>query len=554
MSRVVEGPQVAVADVLTSGREAFKRRAWAEAFAQLSAADQTSPLAPDDLDRFAVAAYLLGRDEDSSSIWARAHRALAGMGDYAAAARCAFWIAFGFLDRGEHARSAGWLAKARRLLDQTKGECAEHGYVALPGAIEQIYAGDLAGAMEVVDAAVLLGERCGDADLVAFARCVQGRALIRLGRVAEGMALLDEVMVTVVTDDVSPVLVGDLYCTVVEGCWDAFDLRRAREWTAALSQWCDAQPDLVRYRGQCLVHRAEIMLLHGSWPQARDAVWSSYERLTHPPAHPAAGAARYVMAELHRLAGEFGEADEAYRGASERGRQPHPGLARLRLAQGRGDRALAAIRRALSETAEPAIRPSLLEAAVEILLATGDVSAARTSATELVGVAATLDVPLLQAMAAQADGTVLSAEGEAQAGLVQLRRAWTLWHSLDAPYDAARARVLIGVACRAAGDEDGAQLEFDAAASVFDHLGAAPDLAHVKTLSGRVPAAAANALTTRELEVLRLVADGRSNRTIAADLHLSEKTVARHVTNILTKLDLPSRSAATAHAFRHGLI
>jgi DNA-binding CsgD family transcriptional regulator len=541
-------------DALDRARAAFGRRAWAEAHAQLTAADRQETLAAEDLERLATVAYLVGRDEDAVETWERAYRESANRADHAGAARCAFWLAYGYLNRGEDARGTGWAAKARRQLDQTQRECAEHGYLLLLGAFQQAIAGDNAGALRAADAATAVGERCGDADLVAFARSIRGRALVRQGTVGEGMALLDEVMVAVLADEVSPALAGDLYCSVIEGCQEAYDLRRAREWTAALSHWCDEQPDLVAYRGNCQVHRAEIMLFHGAWPDAREAATSSYEQLVRPPSHPATGAACYLLAELHRLSGEFTRADGAYREASRWGREPHPGLARLRLAQGQVDTALAAIRRALSEGGDRATRASLLAAAIDILLAAGDVSAARASTAELATIAAGMDAPRLRAMTAHANGAVLCAEGDAQAALGELRRAWRLWRELNAPYEAARVRVLLGVACRAAGDEDGAQLEFDAAAAVFAELGAGPDLAHVEAFAEGAKPAAAGGLTAREVEVLRLVAAGKSNRAIAADLFLSERTVARHVSNILSKLELPSRSAATAHAFKHDLV
>jgi DNA-binding CsgD family transcriptional regulator len=541
-------------NALDRGRAAYDRRAWADAYAHLSAADRAGGLGLDDLQRLATVAYLLGRDEDAERAWERGHREAAGRADHARAARCAFWLAFGFLNRGEVARGTGWLAKARRQLDQHQRECAEQGYVSLVAAIHQIDASEFAGALATADAAAALGERCGDTDLVALARSIRGRALLRQGSIGEGMALLDEVMVAVLADEVSPILAGDLYCSVIEGCQEAYDLRRAREWTAALSRWCDEQPDLVPYRGNCQVHRAEILLLHGAWREAREAARSSYEQLARPPSHPATGAACYVRAELHRLAGEFAEADEAYREASQRGRQPYPGLARLRLAQGQTGAARAAIRRALDEGGDGGDRASLLAAAVDILLAAGDIPAARAAAGELATLAAGTGTPLVGAMAAYAGGAVRCAEGDPSGSLVELRRAWRWWQELSAPYEAARVRVLLGVACRAAGDEDGAQLEFDAAATVFAELGAGPDLARVAVLSTQAGPAAASALTARELEVLRLVAAGKSNRAVAADLFLSEKTVARHVSNILGKLELPSRSAATAYAFTHGLV
>lgn len=541
-------------EMLGRGRESFGRRAWGEAFAQLSAADRDAPLDPGDLERLATSAYLLGREADSAQVWERAYRELVHGGEPARAARCGFWLAFGLLNRGETARGAGWLAKAQRQLAEERRECAERGYLALPGAIQHVQTGNAADAVAISGEAADVGERCGDVDLVALARCVQGRALLRLGHTAEGLTLLDEVMVAVLADEVSPVVAGDVYCTVIEGCHEVFDLRRAGEWTAALTLWCEAQPDLVLYRGQCLVHRAEVMHVHGAWSDAAAAAQRAYERLAQPPGHPATGASCYLLAELHRVRGELPEAEEAYREAGRWGRQPQPGLALLRLAQGRADAAAATIRRAVGEAPERPTRPGLLAAAVEILLAAADQAGARASAEELSGIAAEVDVPLLHAMGAHAAGAVLLAEGDPEAALDPLRRAWRLWQGIESPYETARVRVSLGQACRAVGDEDGAQMEFDDAGRVFAQLGAAPDLARVAALSGRAPAAGAGGLTTREVEVLRLVAAGMSNRSIAAVLVLSEKTVARHVSNILSKLGLRSRSAATAHAYQRGLV
>jgi DNA-binding CsgD family transcriptional regulator len=538
---------------LDRGREAFDRREWEQAYGALRASDRQQPLAPDDLERLATAAVLTGRDEDSEAAWARAYRELAGTGDGTRAARCAFWLGVGLLNRGEAARGEGWLARARRQIEDGPAECAEIGYLALPAAISQIYGGQAAAACESASTAVAIGERCGDPNLVAFARLVQGRALMRMGRVAEGMALLDEVMVAVLGDEVSPLLTGEIYCSVIEGCNEVYDLRRAHEWTVALTQWCDAQTDLVPYRGHCQVHRAEIMLRHGAWPNADDAAADAYERLTKPPPHPAAGNAAYLLADLRRLRGEHAGAEESYREASRWGREPQPGLALLRLAQGRVETAEASIRRALGEAADPAARPVQLAAAAEILLAAGDVPGARDAAADLATMAADADAPILDAMAAHWTGAVRHAEGDLPAALTALRRAWTLWQRAEAPYEAARARTLLGQACRDAGDEDSALMEFDAAAAAFARLGAAPEVARVEAMT-RPPPPAPAGLTAREVDVLRRVATGRSNREIAADLVLSEATVARHVSNILTKLGVRSRSAATAFAYEQGLV
>jgi DNA-binding CsgD family transcriptional regulator len=527
---------------------AFDRHEWAQAYAELEAADAAEPLEPDDLERLAIAATLIGRAEDSAATWARAFHELVRRGDRPRAARCAFWLAAGLLNRGEAARAEGWLARARRQLEEEPRECAELGYLALPAAIRQVYGGEAEAALAAAGTAAGLGERFGDSDLVTFARLVQGRALMRMGRVADGMALLDEVMIAVLGDEVSPMLAGDMYCSVVEGCNEVYDLRRAHEWTVALTQWCDAQPDLVPYRGACQVHRAEIMLRRGAWPNAEDAAADAYERLTRPPPELAAGNAAYLRADLCRLRGQHAEAEAAYREASRWGREPQPGLALLRLAQGRTDTAEASIRRALAET----VNPVLLAAAVEILLAAGDVSGARDAGTQLAAIAAEAEAPLLDAMAAHWMGAVCGAAGDQPGALAALRRAWTLWQRVESPYEAARARVLIGQACRAAGDEDSALIEFDAARAEFERLGAAPDVARLATLA--TPATPPAGLTAREIEVLRLIATGRSNREIAIDLVLSEATVARHVSNILTKLDVRSRSAATAFAYERGLV
>ena len=543
---------------LDRGRKAFGRREWGQAYAGLRACDDVAPLDLDDLERLAIAATLTGHEDDGDAAWARAFHKLAGRGDGPRAARCAFWLAVGLLNRGEAARGEGWLARARRQLENGPHECAELGYVALPGAIAQVYGGQHAAAAETASMAAGLGERCGDADLVAFARMVQGRALMRMGRTAEGMALLDEVMVAVLGDEVSPMLAGDIYCSVIEGCNEVYDLRRAHEWTVALARWCDAQPDLVPYRGQCQVHRAEIMLRHGAWPTADDAAVDAYRRLTRPPPHPAAGNAAYLLADLRRLRGEYTGAEASYRESSRWGREPQPGLALLRLAQGRTDTAEASIRRTLTEVTDPAARPLQLAAAVEILLAADDVAGARDAAAELAGIAADADAdaPILDAMAAHWTGAVRAAEGDQAAALGALRRAWTLWQRVEAPYEAARARTLLGQACRNIGDEDSAMMEFDAAAAVFARLGAAPDVARIEALTAatRQPPPVPGGLTAREVDVLRRVATGRSNREIAADLVLSEATVARHVSNILAKLAVRSRAAATAFAYEHGLV
>ncbi|WP_024934737.1 helix-turn-helix domain-containing protein [Actinomadura welshii] len=537
-------------DVLERGRRSFAAGRWADACAHLADADREAPLEPADLERFAAAAYLTGREADSVALWERAHHLLAGRGDAARAARCAFWLAFQLLNGGDAARGGGWLARAGRLLDGAGRDCAEHGYLLVAAGQRRVVGGDAEEGRALAARAAGIGERFDDLDLVVLARQIEGRALIRLGRTAAGVSLLDEVMVAVTAGEVSPIVAGNVYCSLIEACGETLDVRRATEWTRALTRWCESQPGLDPFRGQCLVHRAEIMQLHGAWPDAAEELRRARAVFEGRPGDPAAGAAHYRHAELLRLRGRFGEAEELYRTASRLGREPQPGLALLRLAQGRTGAASAAVRRVAGEESDPGSRAGTLTACVEIMLAAGDVPAARAAADELAGLAADLGAPLLRAAAGQARAAVLLAEGDAGAALAEARRAWAGWRELDVPYESARVRVLIGLACRRLGDEDGAAMELDAARWIFQQLGAAPDIAAVDALSG---APAAGVLTARETEVLALVATGRTNRAIAADLFLSEKTVARHVSNILGKLGLPSRAAATAYAYEHDL-
>jgi DNA-binding NarL/FixJ family response regulator len=542
-------------DMVAQGRESFGRQAWGEAYALLSGADQGAPLGLDDLERLALAAALIGKDADSADAGARAHHESLRLEDPARAARCAFWVGFHHLARGGVAQGLGWLARAARVLEDRQLDCAERGYLLVPLAIRATDEGDYAAAYATFTQAGEIAERFGERELATMARYGRGQALVRAGRTGDGIALMDEAMVGITSGDVSPTVVGALYCSAIEVWKGIFDLRRAQEWTAALSRWCDSQPDLVPFRGQCLVFRAEIMQLHGAWPDAMEEALRASERLSDTPGHPAAGAAVYQQAELHRLRGDLVSAEDAYRQASQLGRSPHPGLARLRLAQGQVEAARVAMRGVMDEKHDPATRATLLLAYVEVLHAAKDVSGARTATDELRAMAAEHRAPLLDAICAQATGAVLLAEGDPRAALAELRKAWRAWRQLEAPYDAGRVRVLVGLACRALDDEDGAEMEFDAARSTFQQLGAATDLMRVDELfKATIAPASLGGLTARELQILALVATGKTNRAIAAELVISEKTVARHVSNIFDKIAVSSRSAATAYAYEHKLV
>lgn len=538
--------------VLEEGRRAFEREAWGDARAALSAADRETPLGPDDLKRLATAAYLAGRDAESTDAWTRAHQGFHERGEAEGAVHCAFWLGFSLMQRGETAQGGGWLARAQRLLDEAGHECAERGYLLLPVGLQHLDAGEPHDARDTFAAVAEIGARFSEVDLVTLGRLGQGQALLRLGEAATGVKLFDEAMVAVTAGELSPIVAGIVYCAVIDECQQIFDLARAREWTAALERWCESHPDLVPFRGQCLVHRAQLFQMHGDWQAALHEAQRALERLTEPP-HPALGMACYQLGELHRLRGELSEAEEAYRRAGELGRGPHPGLALLRLAQGRVDTALIAIGTAVDEARDPVDRTWMLPAQAEITLAAGRVPEARAAVEELAGLAERADAPLLHATATHWEGAVLLADGDARGGLDRLRRAWQLWQQLETPYEAARTRVLIGEACRAVGDDDTAQIELGAAQGIFEALGAGPDLARVVERDGTTRIDAAG-LTSRELEVLTLVASGKTNRGIAEALFISDKTVARHVSNIFTKLDVSSRAAATAYAYERGLV
>jgi DNA-binding CsgD family transcriptional regulator len=532
---------------LERARDAYMRQSWLEAYGGFARADAEFELGAADLELESTAALMLGRDDEAVAILERAHRRFLEAGEALRAVHAATWIGMNLAYRGAVGPATGWLSRAQRILDDHSEETAERGYLMLSLVFRHEATGEYEAGAAVAHEAAAVGRRFGDRDLFALAIHAEGHLLVRAGDVERGLALLDEAMVTATSGELSPFVVGIVYCGVILACQEVFEVGRAREWTQVLTEWTDRQRDLVAFTGRCLIHRAEILQLSGSWPDALDELRRAGERFPGTD-NPAAGVAHYRCGELLRLLGDFNGAEEAYRAASRAGWEPQPGLAQLRLAQGQGVAALAAVRRANAEHKEPLKRAALLPAHVEIALAEAELEEARAACVELDALAAAYQSAMLGAMAAYARGAVALAEGDARAALADLRTAQQLWLELDAPYEVARTRALIGQACASLGDDESAQLELEDARETFRRLGAAPDLMRL------TPSTATHGLSARELEVLRLVAKGKSNREIAGELVISEHTVARHLQNIYGKLRLSSRAAATAFAFERDLV
>jgi DNA-binding CsgD family transcriptional regulator len=538
---------------LARGRASYERNEWNDAFEALSLADRSSPLAADDLHRLAWAAGLSARDDAMLATQERVYHARLTSGENLAAARAAFWTGFRLLVRGEPAGASGWLSRAQRLVEQHAVDCVEQGYLLLPAAQRHLSAGELGLAQDCATRALHIGERFAEADLMAFARNIHGRVLLSGGQIDRGLVLLDEAMVAATAGELSPLVTGIVYCSAIASCHRVFALDRVREWTAALSTWVAAHPQLGLFNGHCLVHRAEVMEMNGSWPEAVDEARRAVVRCVRNIERDAAGRAHYQQAEIHRLRGAFALAEAAYLEASRSGFEPQPGLALLRLAQGDIAAAASASHRIVKATRDRIPRLRFLPAHVEIMLAAGDLDAAQAASQELHEVAASLGTDILAAIAAHARGSVELARGHAQAVLEPARFAFGIWQKIGAPYLAARLRVLLARACMALGDAEGADLELRCAREVFAKLGALPDLAALDAAS-KPGMSSDSGLTARELQVLRLLATGKTNKAMARELVLSEKTVDRHVSNIFGKVGVATRAAATAFAYEHKLI
>lgn len=538
-------------------REAVAREDWADAYDALRRLGPDR-LGPDELTALADAAWWTSRVEESVAARMRAYSAYAAAGDARKAGYSAWMLFYEYRLAGRTAAATGWLRRARQHLDG-EPECVEHCYLAWVDVEEAQGRGAFDEAMACAGRMAGIARRCGSADLLAMSTQAQAGVLLARGRVDDGLALLDDAMCAAMAGELSSFFTGWTYCLGLQQCMACADLGRAVEWTDAAMDWCAVMPEENNFRGLCRVHRVEVLELRGAWQQAiAEAALTCEELLPQEPS--VAAEAVYLTGEIQRRRGETASAEASYGRAHALGRDPQPGLALLRLAQGRSASAAAGLRLALAGgndgSGDPGRRSRcrLLAAQVEIALALGRLDEARTASDELGGIARRWEelrdsaTSLFHATAASAAGAVACADGDPERAVPLLHGALASWLQLGVPYEAAQARMLLAAADRAAGDDEGARLELGAARVAFEALGAVPDARRAAALL-RLP----GELTERESEVLRLVAAGRTNRAIAAELGISEHTVARHLNNIFAKIEVSSRAAATAYACTHGL-
>jgi ATP/maltotriose-dependent transcriptional regulator MalT len=541
-----------VAEVLREAREARARNDWPHAFALFTAAREVTPLTAEDLAALSDAAWWLGHVDVCLDAGEAAFRGFLDADRPRLAARIGFELAVTAFLRGDDALGSGWLRRVQRLLEPLP-EGTEHGYVRYVLEVEAaLDGGDLEGVVTAARDVRRIGHEHGDRNLVALGVLGEGRAMTRIGEVAAGSRLLDESMVAVLHEDLAPAWAGNIYCHLMAACHELGDVERARAWTDATSAWLAELPAAVLFTGICRVHRSQVLQASGEWDRAEEEAARVLADLAD--LHVASVAeAHYQLGELRRLQGDVTGAEDAYERARARGRDPQPGHALLCLSLGRREAAAAAIRTALlAVPADRLTRAHLCGAAVEIALVGGDLETARRACAELEEAAARYATSGLEATALHWRGALALAEGHPEAALPVLRASCRRWHGVHAPYEAARSRLLLGRTYLALDDHDTAASELRMARATFERLGATADTRETDLLLGA--RSFPNQLTAREVEVLALVASGNSNREIAAALVISDKTVARHLSNIFTKLDVTSRTAAAAFAFEHGLV
>ena len=477
-----------VDDSLEAGREAARHRAWRDAYDLLKAADEADEgLTAEDLENLADAAWWTGRLDEAIALRERAYAASVETGEPRRAAMLATLLAMDYGLRGSLSVSSGWLARGERVLaDEPEG--VEHGHLALVRGINALDLGELDRAKERFGHARELAARFGDRSLETTALVFEGAIRVWTGDVTDGLAILDEATAAATSGELDPLATGIIYCVTIDSCQALGDCGRAVEWTDAANRWCD-RLDVTGFPGACRVHRAEVLRLQGEWPKAEEQAIQACEEL-HDYNRMVTAAGFYEIAEIRRRRGDFAAAEEAYRKADELGREPQPGLALLRLAQGKLDAAASAIRRALAnEALDPLSRSRRLPAAVEIALAAGETERAREAAVELEAIADMYRVdghrtPAFEGVVQLAWGRIRLDEEDWVGAATALRAARDTWNKVGAPYETAQARVLLGLAYRCDGDEDGAREELTIAKTTLERLGAILDLQRASELLG----------------------------------------------------------------------
>jgi DNA-binding NarL/FixJ family response regulator len=540
-----------VAAQLRAARAAYDRCDWVTARGAFRAAAEQGGLDPDDLAAFADCAWWLGDLAEAIPLHQQAYRRFLEAGASGRAALTALELGYTLQLRGDEAQGSGWLRRADQLLDELP-EGVEHGYRHHVAFEHALLAVDLEAADAHAGQVTELGERSGDATLTALGALGRGRVLVRQGQVDEGVALLDTAMVAAVTDQLPPAWAGNIYCHLMFACTEIADLRRAGEWTEVTARWCERMPGAGPFMGICRVHRAALLQVRGAWDQAERELALVHDDRGNFEVSVTAEA-HYQLGELRRLRGDLDGAAAAYRSAHRLGRDPQPGMALLALARRRTAAAAAAIRSALTGVEDdPVARGRLLPAAVEIAVAGDELTLADRAAAELEQLAQVYGTTGFAAAASTARGRVAATAGDHELALPALRAAVRSWQELEAPFEVARLRGLLAATYDALGDPDTARLERDAAAAAWEQLGFPPPEAQASARSDRP-----DALTPREAEILALVAGGRSNQQIAAELVLSVRTVERHLATVYQKLGVHGRSAraaAVSYALREGLL
>jgi class 3 adenylate cyclase len=479
----------AIADSLDAARTAASRHSWHEAYASYTNVEKAS-LPPDDLERFADAAWWTGRLDEAIDLRERSYAGYAKTSEKLSAARIALTLSWDHGGRGAFSVAQGWFANAERLLEGHP-ESVEEGVLRLTRGVNELFGGELPEAIADLDRALELSRRFGDRDTEILALGAKGRAVIKSGEVERGLALIDEACTSAVCGELAPFSTALVYCLSISASSELGDFRRAAEWTEAANRWCD-RLDVTGFPGACRIHRAEILRLRGDWPEAERQAVEACEEL-HDFDRLITAGGYHELGEIRRRRGDFAGAEEAYAKADELGRDPQPGLALLRLAEGKVDSAAAGISRALDGLDDPLRRLRRLPAQVEIAVAAGDLTRARAAAAELEEIVDSYKIGGRRAAAFDATvhlatGQIRLAEGDPEGAARCLRHALEEWRQVGAPYEVAEARMLLGLAFRRQGDEHGATAELEAALATFERLGAKLDESRVKELLGRVQA------------------------------------------------------------------